>query len=135
MLCSPHGLLSVVCPLISITMLTTHSVFVLLCFTKPILGNRYGPGASSRASQGGRTHDWKSPKFFLNPVLPEITSAGSIWILTQHLNYVAGYTPLFLFKLTYNHYVDNQGLVPWWLCRLGGSSVVWAGPKLVLPHR
>jgi len=25
---------------------------VLLCFIKPILGNRYGPGVSSRASQG-----------------------------------------------------------------------------------
>jgi len=32
-------------------------VCVLLCFIKPILGNRYGPGVSSRASQGIRTHD------------------------------------------------------------------------------
>jgi len=30
---------------------------VLLCFIKPILGNCYGPGVSSRANQGIRTHD------------------------------------------------------------------------------
>jgi len=40
-------------------------VCVLLCFIKPILGNRYGPGVSSRASQGIRTHDWESPTYHL----------------------------------------------------------------------
>ena len=46
-------------------------------------------------------------------------------ILTLRLNYVAGYTDplLFLFERTYNYYVDNQGLVPWRLCRLGKSKV------------
>ena len=33
---------------------------VLLCFIQPTLGNRYGPGSSSRASQGPRTHDWNT---------------------------------------------------------------------------
>ena len=46
-------------------------------------------------------------------------------ILTLHLNYVAGYTDplLFLFERTHNHYVDNQGFVPWRLRRLGRSKV------------
>jgi len=34
-----------------------REVCVLLCFIKPTLGNRYGPGVSSRASQGIRIHD------------------------------------------------------------------------------
>ena len=48
-----------------------------------------------------------------------------VWILTLHLKYVAGYTGplLFLFERTYNYYVDNQKLVPWWLRCLGGSKV------------
>ena len=51
-----------------------------------------------------------------------------IWvgqILTFHLDYVAGYTCplLFLFERTHNYYVDNQGLVPWRLRRLGGSKI------------
>jgi len=51
-----------------------------------------------------------------------------IWvgqILTFHLDYVAGYTCplLFLFERTHNYYLDNQGLVPWRLRRLGGSKV------------
>jgi len=46
-------------------------------------------------------------------------------ILTLHLNYVAGYTDplLSLFERIYNYYVDNQGLVPWRLRRLGKSTV------------
>ena len=46
-------------------------------------------------------------------------------ILTLHLNYVAGYTGplLFLFERTHNYYVNNQGLVPWRLRRLGRSKV------------
>ena len=46
-------------------------------------------------------------------------------ILTLHLNYVAGYTGplLFLFERTHNYSVDNQGLVPWRLRRLGRSKV------------
>jgi len=42
-------------------------------------------------------------------------------ILTLHLNYVAGYTGLF--ERTHNYYIDNQGLVPWRLRRLGRSKV------------
>jgi len=57
---------------------------VLLCFIKPTLGNRYGPG---------------------NIPLQETWGVG---ILTLHLNYVAGYTGplLFLFERTHNYYVD-----------------------------
>ena len=46
-------------------------------------------------------------------------------ILTLHLNYVADYTGplLFLFERTHNYSVDNQGLVPWRLRRLGRSKV------------
>jgi len=42
------------------------------------------------------------------------------------LNYVAGYTGplLFLFERTHNYYVDNQGLVPWRLRRVGRSKLV-----------
>ena len=46
-------------------------------------------------------------------------------ILTLHLNYVAGYTGplLFLFERTHNYSVDNKGLVPWRLRRVGRSKV------------
>jgi len=46
-------------------------------------------------------------------------------IREMHLNYVAGYTGhlLFLFERTHNYSVDNQGLVPWRLRRLGRSKV------------
>jgi len=40
-------------------------VYVLLCFDKHILGNRYGPGVSPRASQWGHTHDPRSPTSLL----------------------------------------------------------------------
>jgi len=72
---------------------------VLLCFIIiPMLGNRYGPGVIG--TWGDR-------------------------ILTLHLNYVAGYTGplLFLFERTHNYSVDNHGLVPWRLRRLGRSKV------------
>jgi len=57
----------------------------LLCFIKLILGNRYGPGVSSCQQT-------------LN------NNLGG-WILTLHLNYVAGYTGplLFLFEQTHNY--------------------------------
>ena len=57
--------------------------------------------------------------------IPSYPNLGCAWILTLHLSYVAGYTDplLFLFERTYNYYVDNQGLMPWWLRRLGGSKV------------
>ena len=47
------------------------------------------------------------------------------WILTLHLNYVAGYTSplLFLFERTHKYLVDNQGILPWWPCYLGRSKV------------
>ena len=67
----------------------------------PILGNRSGPGVIPlQGTWGGR-------------------------ILTLNLNYVAGYTGplLFLFERTHNYYVDNQGLVPWRLRRVGRSKV------------
>ena len=58
----------------------TQRIFecALLCFIKPILGNRYGPGVNPCGTWGGR-------------------------ILTLHLNYVAGYTGplLFLFERTH----------------------------------
>ena len=74
---------------------------VLLCFINPILENRYGPGVISlQGTWGGR-------------------------ILTLYLNYVTGYTsPIhFLSERTHNYYVDNQGLVPWRLRRVGRSKV------------
>ena len=75
-----------------------------------MLGDRYGPGVSSCQQT---SDDWGGR------------------ILTLHLNYVAGYTGpvLFLFERIHNYYVDNQGLVPWRLRRLGRS-----GPKFVQPH-
>jgi len=48
-------------------------------------------------------------------------------MLALHINYVAGCTGpfLLLFERTHNYYVtvDNQGLVPWRLRRLGRSKV------------
>jgi len=62
-----------------------QQVCVLLCFIKPILGfvllNRYwgivmyGPGASSWASQGRRTHDPRSPTSQARPI-PPVTGGG-----------------------------------------------------------
>jgi len=43
-----------------VTFGVTFVTFYGVCFIKPISGNRYGPGVSSRASQGGRTHDPRS---------------------------------------------------------------------------
>ena len=37
---------------------------VLLCFIQQVLGNRYGPGVSSR-KRGTQPHDWKSPTSLL----------------------------------------------------------------------
>jgi len=64
---------------------------------------------------------------------PQILTWGGR-ILTLHLNYVAGYTsPLrFLFERTHNYYVDNQGLVPWRLRRVGRSKVGSASVVKVL---
>jgi len=65
----------------------THiPVCVLLCFIELILGNRYGPGVSSRESQGGRTDDWKSPKSLLN--LSPFKSCGSPSSPCPPLNHV-----------------------------------------------
>jgi len=41
---------------IHVCKMTHLSVYVLLCFMKPILWNRYGPGVSSKAGQGAHTH-------------------------------------------------------------------------------
>jgi len=76
-------------------------VCVLLCFVNPILGNLTVRGHSlSQGTWGYR-------------------------IITLHLNYVADYTRplLFLFERTHNYSVDNQGLVPWRLRRVGRSKV------------
>ena len=55
---------------------------------------------------------------------------------TLTLGYVAGYTGslrlFFLFKRTHNYYVDNQGLVPWQLRRVGRSKVGLASLVRVL---
>jgi len=70
---------------------------VLLCFINPILGNRYGPGVIPfQGTWGGQ-------------------------ILTLHFNYAGPL--LFLFEQTHNYYVDNQGLVPWRLRRLGRAKI------------
>jgi len=105
-------------------------VFVLLCFIETDIGE----------SLRSRGHS-----------LRQGTWGG--WIPTLHLNYVAGYTGplLFLFERTHNCYVDNHGLVPWRLRRVGRSKVrsaslvrVWSdgkiswaqGPKVcVILHR
>ena len=61
---------------------------VLLCFIRLILGNRYGPRVSLRASQGG-TH----PRFRIANILPHPVLPPTIWggrILILHLTYVAG---------------------------------------------
>jgi len=59
-------------------------------------------------------------------------------ILTLRLQYVASYTsPLlfkFLFERTYNYFVDNQGLAPWRLRRLGKSKVRSASLVKVLSN-
>jgi len=79
---------------------------VLFCFIKLILGNPCGPGVSSRATS---------------------STTWGVWILTLHLNYVAGYTCplLFLFDLerTHSYHFDDQGLWPWWLRCLSESKV------------
>ena len=61
---------------------------------------------------------------FLRVDRPQILTSGGR-IVTLHLNYVADYTGplLVLFERTHNYYVDNQGLVPWRLRRLGRSIV------------
>jgi len=55
---------------------------------------------------------------------PQIITWGGR-ILTLHLNYVAGHTGplLLLFERTHSYYVDNLGLVPQRLRRLGRSKV------------
>jgi len=60
--------------------------------------------------------------------VPGSTLSQGTWgnrILTLHLNYVADYTGplLFLIERTHNYSVDNQGLVPWRLRRVGRSKV------------
>jgi len=92
------GRCAVLCPDIGESM---YGVCVLFCFVDPILGK------------------WRSRCHSLN----QGTWGGRI--LTLHLNCVAGYTGplLFLFERTHNYSVDNQGLVPWRLRRLGRSKV------------
>jgi len=93
------------------------SVGALLCFMKPILGNRYRPGVSSKAVQRGLTPDWKSPKCLLalsplkQPGVPRSSPFTSITSLAVPI-------PFFLLERSYNYYVDIQGLVPWRLRRL-----------------
>jgi len=48
-----------------LSIIVINVVRVLFCIIKLILGNRYGPGVSSRASQRVRTDDWESPTHFL----------------------------------------------------------------------
>jgi len=65
----------------------------VLLFNQPILGNHQvtvpGPRVSSRATQGG-TH----PRLSITDVTPHPAPPYTTWggrILTLHLNYVAGY--------------------------------------------
>ena len=70
---------------------------------------------------------------FIKPIFGNRYGPGDM-----HLNYVTGYTSslLFLFERTHNHdySVDNQGLVPWWLPRLGRSKVCLASLMRVLSN-
>ena len=79
-------------------------------------------GFSSRASQGGTHPRLRIADVPPHPILPQTTWGGRIHAL--HLNYVAGYTNhiLFFLELTHNYPVDDQGLLPWCLCCLGGSK-------------
>jgi len=56
---------------------------VFLCYIKLILGNRYGPGVSSRASQGSAHPRLKIADVPTHPDLPQTTMGGRI--LTLHL--------------------------------------------------
>jgi len=60
-----------------------QAVFVLLCCIKPISGNRYVPGVSSREP---RTHDWESPTYLLTLSFLRPWQLGGGRILTRHLN-------------------------------------------------
>jgi len=105
-------------------LLSPQDECVLLCFIKLILGNRYVGSRGFIVSEPRETtHDPRSQTSQPHPVPPQIT--WGVGILTQHLDYVAGYTGplLFLFEQTHNYYVDNQGLVHWRLLRLGRSKV------------
>ena len=88
----------------------------------------YGPGVSSRASQGGTYQRLKITDAPPHPDLPWTTWGG--WILTLHLIYVAGYTNflLFLFERT-------QQLMPLKTRGKPSRLRVTAGPKFVRPHR
>ena len=85
-------------------------VCVLLCFIKPILGNRYGPGVIplGRGPEVAGSSPFTLTTSLATPVPSSSSSNGPS-----------------------NYYVDNQWLVPWRLRRL---KVVWAGPKFVRPH-
>jgi len=129
----------------------TCRVCVLLCFQKPIFvrnhygsgdssrricvccfvllnqywGSCYGPGPGLLASELAkwtRTHDLETLAYILT--LSSFQQSGG-QMLTLHLNYIAGYTGplLFHFERTHNYPVDDQGLLPCWLCCLGESKI------------
>ena len=63
---------------------------------------------------------------------PQTTWGG--WILTLHIKYAADSTNpfLFLFEQTHHYPVDDQRLLPLWLCCLGESKVCSASLVRVL---
>ena len=65
-----------------------REVCVLLCFIEPILGNRYGPGVSLRASQWGTHPRLKIADLPPHPVLPPTTWGGRILTLHPSSNQV-----------------------------------------------
>jgi len=72
-------------------------------------------------------------------VFPLVDRPQRTWgarILAFHLKYVAGCTSplLFVFERTHNYPVDNQGLLPWRLRRLGGSNVRLASSVRCVPE-
>ena len=79
-------------------------VCVLLCFIKPMLGNRDGPGFHHERAKGDTPtiQDRRHP----SSPCPPLDNLG-FRILTLCLNYVVGYTDplLFLCERTHNYYV------------------------------
>jgi len=105
-------------------------VCVLLCFIKPILGNHHGPGVSSRASQGGHTHDPRSLISLLTlcPLAEPGVSGSSPCTLTTSV--------VILIPSSYSSKGPTTATLTTKGMRPGGSIVrVWAGPKFVWHHR
>ena len=103
---------------------------VLLCLIRSILGNRYVRSRGFIVSEPRETHPRSKIADVLTSPCPPLrgdrfkeipgVSGSSLSTLTTSL---ATPVPSFLFERTRNYYVDNQGLVPWRLRRVGRSKV------------